>query len=213
MSRSRARTGERRSKGKRQLLFYSIPIIALSLVTAAYVASFGLQSTACPTTAPSNAPVVQDFTFKITIQVSYVNSTGGTQGRFIIPPVNIGQCQGTWLSHQYDGYGIGGKYPIYTLTQDLSNPYPGYSIIHVTSASNRNYTLGDFFAVWGEPLGYSNTLGFTTPPQTGSKQFPPSWYWAMCTGPPPGVPSNKWGLEPLSKDKFVSLLYSNVGCG
>jgi hypothetical protein len=212
LSRSRAAARDRGNRERNRIFLYSIPIIALVIVMGTYLAAFNPPST-CPTTAPSSAPVLQDFTFKIIIEISYVNSTGGQQSRFIIPPVNIGQCGGTWHSHQYDVQGISGRYPVYTLAQDLTGQYPGYSIVHVTSASNTNYTLGDFFAVWGQPLGPSNTLGFTTPPPAGQTQFPKSWYWAMCTGPPPGAPSTLWGLEPLAKDKIISLLYSNVGCG
>ena len=40
-------------------------------------------------------------------------------------------------------------------------------IIHVESPTFRSYTLGDFFAVWGEPLARSNVAG--AKPRPGEK--------------------------------------------
>ncbi len=50
---------------------------------------------------------------------------------------------------------VGGGRAIYWIhTHDATG------IIHVESPSDRTYTLGNFFAIWGEPLGRNNVAGF-----------------------------------------------------
>ncbi len=146
--------------------------------------------------SPIQAPqAAEDFTFKISIQVS-----NGTAFSFVIPPA-IGVAGGIWRSHQYDQFGLSGHYPLYT-DQPPAN-YSGYSIVHVRSSVVRQYYLGDFFAVWGEPIGYNNTLGI--PARN-------SFFWDMCVGGPGNVRPGNWGGEFLVKDLPVELRYSNNGC-
>jgi hypothetical protein len=51
-------------------------------------------------------------------------------------------------------------YPVHTHTGDLSGR------IHKEGPDNTTYTLGNFFAVWGEPLTAGNVAGLTTTPMS-----------------------------------------------
>ena len=63
---------------------------------------------------------------------------GGNQ---ITIPANIGISSSTWKNHTIDTYGMTGMAPLHT--HDTSGT------IHVESNTVRNYTLGQFFDVWG----------------------------------------------------------------
>jgi hypothetical protein len=164
---------------------------------------------------PFSPPAAQDFTVQLSIRLAIINSTnpGNPYIRAIVPPtIGIPGAQ-IWASHQYDYDGIGGYYPVYT--QISPNPYPGYTLVHVRSRSIHNYTLGDFFAVWGANLGENNTLGYTTPPSSSPSSFGSTWFWEMCVkqsgGILQGVASN-WGGQVLRSGMVVILDYSDIGC-
>jgi hypothetical protein len=98
--------------------------------------------------------------------------------------------------------GIGGNYPIYTIDNT--------GVIYVQSQVTRQYTLGDFFEVWGNSLGPTNTLGrpanFTS---TGVEDY----FWSMCLKGAQGpVPTLDWGGHVLTNGEVISLVYSEVGC-
>lgn len=179
-------------------------IIAIAFVVIVVVAAYYLVFAASP-------KVVLDFTTKISIQVSTKLPNGTAVIHFFVPP-SIGVHGATWQSHLYDAYGAHGNYPVYTMAP--TNPYPGFSTIYVQSVANRSYTLGDFFAVWGEPLSMSNTLNMPTPPLASSNStFGPDWYWDMCVGPSPNaLHRGTWGNQTLLPTENIILLYSNIGC-
>lgn len=62
-------------------------------------------------------------------------------GQNYLIPANIGLDPNLWQSHQNDGSGMTGMSPLHT--HDTSGT------IHVESTVVRDYTLGDFLAVWG----------------------------------------------------------------
>jgi len=62
-------------------------------------------------------------------------------GNRITIPANIGISPNTWKNHTIDTYGMTGMAPLHT--HDTSGT------IHVESNTVRNYTLGQFFDVWG----------------------------------------------------------------
>ena len=120
----------------------------------------------------------------------------------ITPAADIGRAGGVMATTRYLKDGIGGNYPIYTLDTT--------GIIYVQSQVARQYTLGDFFEVWGNALGPTNTLGrpanFTS---TGVVDY----YWAMCLKGPQGpIPTADWGGLVLINGGVISLVYSEVGC-
>ncbi len=191
----------RRVVGRNQRLLFSLPLIALALAMGALY----FANAPAPLTAPA-----EDFTFRIDIQLRLLD--GNTS--FVIPPPNLGVVGGRWMTHQYDSDGIGGQYPIFSLLD--TGRYGGNpSIIHVRSRVVRNYALADLFALWGEPLGQSKTLNYTSNP-TGSAKFGNTWVWNMCIGNPPSVapgPPN-WGSQVLTKDVGIFLIYAdpNAAC-
>lgn len=165
---------------------------------------------------PYSPPAAQDFTVQLSIRLAIINQTDPNNPyiRAIVPPtIGIPGAQ-IWASTQYSYDGISGYYPVYTLKSP--NPYPGYTMVHVRSRSIHNYTLGDFFSVWNEPLNESNTLGYTTPPSSSqSSSFGSSWFWEMCVKQPGGtlrgVASN-WGGQVLQSGMVIILDYSDIGC-
>lgn len=71
-------------------------------------------------------------------------------------PSNIGLQGGPWVSHELDQYidpnevrGGAQLSPLHT--------HDSSGIIHVEAAVTRGFTLGEFFAVWGQPLGPQQT--------------------------------------------------------
>jgi hypothetical protein len=72
---------------------------------------------------------------------------GGNQ---ITIPANIGISPNTWKNHTIDNYGMTGMAPLHT--HDTSGT------IHVESNTVRNYTLGQFFDVWGVQFNESCIL-------------------------------------------------------
>jgi hypothetical protein len=143
---------------------------------------------------------VMDYTVQLSIQVENNNASSI---RYIVPPV-IGKAGGTWATHAFDKYGIDGNYPLYTGTPPQN--YPGYTIIQVRSSTVQNYTLGDFFAVWGYPIGPDQTLTLTSHPPDGAT-------WSMCVGPSQtNLRPGHWGQEVLKNDMPIILLYGKLAC-
>ena len=166
-------------------LLYVVPVVAVLMVAAAFAVAYVL---------PPPRDVVMSFDVAVSIQIS-----NGTARSFFVPP-SIGVPGGTWLSHRYDIFGVEGRYPLYTVTPP-SGDYPGFSLIHVRSRVMVNYTLGDFFDVWAQPLGPDRTLDF---PATSNN------LWQMCIGQPP-FRLGEWRSEVLTRGLFVTLVYYPKG--
>ncbi len=192
-----ARSREGNEKRSRRVL-YLVPVIAVLLLVTVYYVAFAVP--------PPPPPIVQNFSFQISVQL--FNKTT-TSAQFIFPQRAVGMRGGYWFSHVYDSEGLRGIYPIYSPDPTVaypSNVYPGYTTIYVKSLSNRTYTLGDYFAVWGEALGRNNTLGFTSPPN--NSVYPSTWSWHMCVGPTQGsLRPGLWGKEPLVSNMRIILAY------
>lgn len=56
-------------------------------------------------------------------------------------PASVGITSAIWKDHSIDRYGMTGMAPLHT--------HDSSGVIHVESAVLGNYTLGQFFAVWG----------------------------------------------------------------
>ncbi len=118
----------------------------------------------------------------------------------ILPDPNIGTPGGVVATARYLQDGLNGFYPLYT-----SRANPG--IIYVESQVARNYTLGDFFEVWGKPLGPLNTIGVR-----GNSTY----FWDMCVRDPGALGEHlsfEWGNHALRNGEVVDLVYSIFGCG
>jgi len=65
-------------------------------------------------------------------------------GQTYMVPQNVGIDPSMWKDHSLDQYGMTGMAPLHTHTND--------GIIHVESNIKRDYTLGEFFDIWGIDL-------------------------------------------------------------
>ena len=148
-----AKNSRTRQRSRLRLL---IPVSATIIVVGLFLfAAFPLQT-----------PAAQDFQFAVSILIEKSSSTSGV---YVQLTQAIGEPGGFWNSSQFNSNGLNGRYPIFAEPrQNTANGFVG----HVKSNKVVNYTFGDFFAVWGEPLG-NVTLG--TPPGNG-------YSWSMCVG-------------------------------
>jgi hypothetical protein len=164
--------------------------------------------------APSaSAPV--DFTFSLVIQESNNN---GSSIAGIVPSNSIGEAGGFWATARLNSYSVDpNHYPLYMDRpcavsnataclhsggcQAVNGALVPPCTIHVKSNQNYTFTLGDFFEVWGHPLGADNTLGIT---RTGS------FIWQMCIGTGSAARySNLWRAQSLSSNEEITLFYLN----
>jgi hypothetical protein len=151
-------------------LVYLIPAIALLGVAIVYVVG---------TLPPPSAPAAMNFEDQIVIQMT--NNDGSQVLPNIMPAYAtrpIGETGGYWATTEFNSYEVNAQhYPLYMDIPAVACPSVS-CVIHVKSRVNYNYTLGDFFAVWGEPLGQNNTVGI---PRTTNKYG--TFAWEMCVGP------------------------------
>ena len=85
-------------------------------------------------------------------------------GQGVMIPANIGIDPSLWQDHSLDAYGMqampsmgmGAMAPLHT--HDASGK------IHLESLEVRDYTLGDFFRIWGESFDSQQVLGHTAQP-------------------------------------------------
>ncbi len=155
----------------------------------------------------ATVPAVQ---FQTNLQITIVNQDLTSHN--VLPTVTIGVPGGIMSTTHYLLDGLNGNYPLYSSN---INDHGGTIVIHVQSRVARNYTLGDFFAVWGEPLGRNRTLTYSSnatvpaPPGTAGQQY----FWDMCiitNGI--RVPSLDWGNHALKDGETIDLLFSSLGC-
>jgi len=112
-------------------------IIAAVAVGIAYGAVSGAFSSVSPPTAPSasqNEPIIMHIhpTLKIIVE-----------GKSVSIPQNIGINSALYKSNDLDAYGMKNPRMSPLHTHDSSG------VIHVESTEIRNYSLGEFFDVWG----------------------------------------------------------------
>jgi len=69
------------------------------------------------------------------------------EGSNFLVPSDIGINRGLWIDHSLDDYNPEGMSPLHT--------HDGSGTIHVESVVVRNYTLGEFFDIWGVRLDES----------------------------------------------------------
>jgi len=145
-----------------------------------------------------------DFSNALSIQV--VNNLGN-QSRFIVTPA-VGIPGGFWATTVYNEFGTNGRYPLCSDAPTPGVTYQGYNTIRVRSTAALNYTLRDFFNVWGQPLGKNDTdltLTSYVVPKPGYK-------WQMCLGNPTnpsGLRLGNWTYQLLTPGQFFTLVYYN----
>lgn len=193
-----ARSNAKRKKPLNKLL-YLIPALALVLTAVVY---------AVAVTPAASVPPAMDFTVQLVVQVTALHDVTKVRD---LSAGGVGIAGGAWHSHQYDSYGVDAShYPVYQDVPNLSCPssQQGACTIHVKSKVNHNYTLGDFFAAWGYPIGMNNTMGIKS---NGN------FTWQMCLGASrPGLLNTEFGGLVLRPTMFITLLYydsvNGFGC-
>ncbi len=186
----------------------AIPLAAIIIVGALFYVTYSSQTQAAMHIHP-----------RLVIQIIGANSNRSNfQSQFILAKDNIGAPGGIMYTTKYLGDGVNGFYPLHTQFPSCLNvTRVMMCTIHVESKVVRAYTLGDFFDVWGYPLGRENTLGYQAndtiytvhPPQ------PYPFYWDMCVREP-GVrtlPNDEWGAHVLKDGEVIFLVFSQIGCG
>jgi len=183
-----------------QRLILAVPILAVAIVGGLLYANYvgSLQ----------DQPAQSFRTFLLIDVQQDLNHT-----RRAYPNETIGQPGGIMNTTKYLADGLSGRYPLFT--QDSTG------VVYVQSRVMRAYTLGDFFQVWGEPLGPNDTLNipwairYYTCGASGTDPCAP-FYWTMCIHNPTGgldFPLDDWGAHSLKNDEIIRLSYSQIGCG
>jgi hypothetical protein len=198
--------GSRGNRKQGRLVLYSIPIIAIVLTAGVFGLSF-FRPPPIMCSDKASSPLAMDFNVALSIQVVNLE---GNQSRFLVPPaIGIPGLNAAWANHTLDGYGTNGISPLCLDGQSGGPQYAGYSAIRVRSTSVMNYTLRDFFNIWGQPLGRNSTDATLT---NGFVQARAGYVWEMCIGNPTN-PSNltlgNWEVERLTAGKFITLVYYN----
>jgi len=109
-------------------------------------------------------------------------------------PAGIGLANGVWADHSLDTFldpreGAQGQLsPLHTHNES------GY--IHVEARVTRAFTLGEFFDVWGKPLGLSRTWDFVA--DAGHE----------ITLTVDGKPSTLWGELVLQDNQQIEIRYA-----
>lgn len=187
------------------MLLYAIPIIAVVMTAGVLALSFNRPGPVLCGDAASKTPAM-DFSVALSIQV--VNNIGN-ETRFVYSQTGIGIPSGIWAVSTYNAYGTNGRYPLCSDGPAPGSNYPGYSTIRVRSTSVLNYTLRDYFNVWGQPLGKNAT---DTTLDAGYIRPKAGYVWQMCIGNPRSPSSlvlGNWTYEPFVPGRFITLVYFN----
>jgi hypothetical protein len=193
---ARSRSTKPAAKRRFRYLAYGIPLLALAIAAGVLVVDL------LPVPA---APAVMDYTFKLLVETTNQN---GTLAQARAPKLPVGEPGGYWATSQYNAYGVDSRhYPLYLDDPSVTANCPGYCVIHVKSRVAHNYTLGDYFAVWGQPLGMQNTVGIAAYQ---------NFAWQMCIGLGSAASnSDEWGAYVLQPDVEITLMYhdqAGLGC-
>lgn len=114
-----------RRKRRKQLLKLGIPIVAA-------IIAFGIFAFIQSQDRGIGAPMVSHI---------HPNLTLITDGNPVPIPENIGIDKALYKDHSLSKYGMSGMSPLHT--------HDSSGTLHVESNTNRNYTLGELFNVWG----------------------------------------------------------------
>jgi len=127
LARTRKSSARKRSD---RVVFYVTILITIAVISAVvyFFYSYALSQ---------NRPQVYQSVFEMSIVIAQPNGTRTDEPI----PANVGVQGGNWNWHNLDQYGVDGRAPMYTLDTT--------GLIRIQSTVARNYTLGDFFRIWG----------------------------------------------------------------
>jgi len=139
----------RKAQQRRRVLTLAAVAVAATAVAAAVIMA------AAPVVQPPLEPgvIISNNAMHIHPHLTILND--GTE----VPlPGNVGLNGGVWASHDLDHY----LDPNHGATGQLSplHTHDSSGDIHVEASVTRGFTLGEFFEVWGQPLGPAETLYF-----------------------------------------------------
>ena len=186
---------KKRSNWQRRLVLFAIPAVALLIIAVAVYANY------------EAGRVAYQAQFDLVIEKRSFDANGQPVTTTVSPAPHIGEPGGYMYTQQYIADGVGGNYPLHTV--DTSG------VVYIDSKVVRDYTLGDFFAVWGEPLGVNNTLGFKA---NYSSTLRSPYVWSMCIRTSSGgtavdIPEPAWGAHVIRDKEVIDLVYSQLTCG
>ncbi len=183
-----------------------VPLVALIIVGALIYTNYASQQLAMH--------IHPQLSIKITY---YSKNASSFVSNYILTSPNIGNPGGIMASQRYLSDGIDGFYPLHTHLPPCRKVADVWvCTIHVESRVVRPYTLGDFFEVWGQPLGRDNTLGYKANTTAWNGKPPAPFYWDMCIRDPNSsvtLPNADWGSHVLKDGELMVLQYSQLGCG
>jgi len=134
--------------------------------------------------------------FRLNITLTNPDNTSQVKGA-VIPP-GIGVISSLWRDHTLDKLGVDGRAPIYTLDST--------GIIRIQSTARENYTLSDFFNIWGHFFNgtcleidklYCDTVA------TGN-----TWLWGFFAN---GPANQDYGAYVIKDQDILRLSYAPVG--
>lgn len=184
-SRKSKRQAARERARRRKAAFWALTALTVALVAAGAVA---LVAFSPPPTAPSAPPpgAAEDIPMHIHPHLAILRG----QQEANLPP-DIGSNPNHWNFHDLDTYSQApGFAPIHT--------HDSTGDIHVESTVTRAYTLGEFFAIWGQPFGPDQVVDLV--PDANH----------TLTMKVDGVESTAWGSLVLEDQQQIEVHYDTV---
>lgn len=180
-----------RQRARRQTLLIWAAVAAAIVVAAIALAALARPGTP-PASSPNNpGPVTSNEPMHLHVQLALFRDT--TKATL---PEDIGRNPARWVDHTLDQYldpnhgAQGSLSPLHT--HDTSGT------IHVEASVTRAFTLGEFFAVWGQPLGPQRTVDLV----------PDANHTLTMTVD--GVASQAWGNLVLADNQQVEVHYDTI---
>jgi hypothetical protein len=144
-----------------------------------------------PPPSGGNPAIISNTPMHIHVGLALFN---GTQQATI--PEDIGRNPARWVDHSLDQYldlreGTSGSLaPIHT--HDTSGT------VHVEASVTMNFTLGQFFSIWGQPFG---------PNQVVNLMRDPTHTLTMTVN---GIPDEEWGALVLVDQQQIEVHYDAI---
>ena len=143
---------------KKRETFYGILLVSLVVLVLGY----GVWSWIGPsltTTSGHEGQIVKHIHPKLVIRVN---------GQPVVGPANIGIGPQLWKDHTLDAIGMRGMSEMGMQGMSPLHTHDTSGTIHVESTVDRDFTLGQFFAVWGMPFSATCIMNYCT---TGQKKL------------------------------------------
>ncbi len=172
-------------------------LVAIAVVGIAFLDSY------------NSARISENLSLRMLVNLWNQNSTAYSQIGIL---KDVGVPGGVFGTTRYLSDGLNGYYPVWARHYSTT--------IWVDSKVQRNYTLGDFFEVWGAPLGPLDTLGYRENVTTFRGNITSTTYlffWSMCLVDPHTSSSSihavdEWGSHVLRNNETITLTYATEAC-